>query len=494
MAAASPTSPPPVDFASGDHYAVLGVFRTANTAEINKAYKALARVYHPDKNLERKADYEVSFKRIAEAYEVLRDPHKREAYDRTGGTARSYVSYEEAERMFRAATGEDAAAPVGGRRAAQLAEHLDDSRRRIAGLVVAVVMLLTAPRTTSYIALAVVAYYFYSARQQQQEMPRWSRWLLGLVALLFIYSWARGNGSRGLGKPMDGMQAPPVDSDTYGVAAVGLPRSGEEVLMDDGSFMRLPDPIRPRGDSVGDGWQSRLMMSMTAAIQSGEQQVALVFSRRACPWCTRQLPVVQRAIKQRYADVMADADAEVEEGPEDFSQMEVQDAPEAAPSPSAQEAAPEPEAAETAVAELEVVEPVAAEPPVQAEAAESKAAAAAEVESRALIVTEAAPSSGEAFLGRPRRGRRTADLAFAGLGGDPAVAEVLLSAPLRVFVIDAEEFPNLAFSMNVQAFPTTVAWGPAGSVPLAAEGFLDDQDFAELLRKAAAAPPQPRQP
>eukprot|EP00929_Paragymnodinium_shiwhaense_P009907 TRINITY_DN11430_c0_g1_i3.p1 TRINITY_DN11430_c0_g1~~TRINITY_DN11430_c0_g1_i3.p1 ORF type:complete len:444 (-),score=75.72 TRINITY_DN11430_c0_g1_i3:61-1392(-) len=443
MAAASPTSPPPVDFASGDHYAVLGVFRTANTAEINKAYKALARVYHPDKNLERKADYEVSFKRIAEAYEVLRDPHKREAYDRTGGTARSYVSYEEAERMFRAATGEDAAAPVGGRRAAQLAEHLDDSRRRIAGLVVAVVMLLTAPRTTSYIALAVVAYYFYSARQQQQEMPRWSRWLLGLVALLFIYSWARGNGSRGLGKPMDGMQAPPVDSDTYGVAAVGLPRSGEEVLMDDGSFMRLPDPIRPRGDSVGDGWQSRLMMSMTAAIQSGEQQVALVFSRRACPWCTRQLPVVQRAIKQRYADVMADADAEVEEGPEDFSQMEVQDAPEAAPSPSAQ---------------------------------------------------EAAPSSGEAFLGRPRRGRRTADLAFAGLGGDPAVAEVLLSAPLRVFVIDAEEFPNLAFSMNVQAFPTTVAWGPAGSVPLAAEGFLDDQDFAELLRKAAAAPPQPRQP
>jgi molecular chaperone DnaJ len=65
-----------------DFYQLLGVSRDASDAEIKKAYRKLAMEYHPDRN--RSADAEAKFKEIAEAYEVLRDPHKRAAYDRYG--------------------------------------------------------------------------------------------------------------------------------------------------------------------------------------------------------------------------------------------------------------------------------------------------------------------------------------------------------------------------------------------------------------------------
>merc|ERR1719190_351029 len=93
------TAPPP-DFSTADHYAVLGVRRDASEAEITKAYKALALQYHPDKNPANRGESEVSFKRIAEAYAVLRDPSHRREYDENS-TNRSYVSYEEAEQMWR---------------------------------------------------------------------------------------------------------------------------------------------------------------------------------------------------------------------------------------------------------------------------------------------------------------------------------------------------------------------------------------------------------
>ena len=65
-----------------DYYEVLGVSRTATDEELKKAYRRLARQYHPDVN--KSADAEAKFKEINEAYEVLRDSEKRAAYDRYG--------------------------------------------------------------------------------------------------------------------------------------------------------------------------------------------------------------------------------------------------------------------------------------------------------------------------------------------------------------------------------------------------------------------------
>jgi molecular chaperone DnaJ len=65
-----------------DFYALLGVARDASEAEIKKAYRKLAMEFHPDRNPAPEA--EAKFKEITEAYEVLRDPQKRAAYDRYG--------------------------------------------------------------------------------------------------------------------------------------------------------------------------------------------------------------------------------------------------------------------------------------------------------------------------------------------------------------------------------------------------------------------------
>ena len=65
-----------------DYYKILGVARTATAEDIKKSYRRLARKYHPDVSKEKNA--EEKFKELQEAYEVLKDPEKRAAYDQLG--------------------------------------------------------------------------------------------------------------------------------------------------------------------------------------------------------------------------------------------------------------------------------------------------------------------------------------------------------------------------------------------------------------------------
>ena len=93
-----------------DYYEILGVPRTSTQEEIHSAYRKLARKYHPDVNKSKGA--EEKFKKIGEAYAVLRDPQTRRRYDALGSNWRAGQDFapppgwEDIHFEFHPATGE----------------------------------------------------------------------------------------------------------------------------------------------------------------------------------------------------------------------------------------------------------------------------------------------------------------------------------------------------------------------------------------------------
>ena len=73
-----------------DYYEVLGVDKNATEDELKKAFRKLAKKYHPDANPDNKAEAEAKFKEVNEAYEVLSDPQKRKMYDAYGFNGPQY--------------------------------------------------------------------------------------------------------------------------------------------------------------------------------------------------------------------------------------------------------------------------------------------------------------------------------------------------------------------------------------------------------------------
>ena len=80
-----------------DYYAVLGIGREASAEDVKKAFRRLARQYHPDLHSgSKKAEMEKKFKELNEAHEVLSDPDKRKKYDRYGHRWQEAEAYEKA--------------------------------------------------------------------------------------------------------------------------------------------------------------------------------------------------------------------------------------------------------------------------------------------------------------------------------------------------------------------------------------------------------------
>src|SRR5436853_4103333 len=75
-----------------DYYKILGVDKNASQKDIQKAYRKLARKYHPDVNPDDKTAEE-KFKDVREAYDVLSDPEKRQRYDQLGANWKAGAAF-----------------------------------------------------------------------------------------------------------------------------------------------------------------------------------------------------------------------------------------------------------------------------------------------------------------------------------------------------------------------------------------------------------------
>ncbi|EAR15022.1 DnaJ C-terminal domain-containing protein [Robiginitalea biformata] len=96
-----------------DYYKVLGVDKKASESEIKKAYRKLARKYHPDLNPD-DAGSEIKFKQVNEAHEVLSDPEKRKKYDKYGKDWQHAEEFEKARKARGSRSGPQSGEPFGG--------------------------------------------------------------------------------------------------------------------------------------------------------------------------------------------------------------------------------------------------------------------------------------------------------------------------------------------------------------------------------------------
>lgn len=223
--------------------------------------------------------------------------------------------------------------------------------------------------------LAAVAAYVVFALRDKLSFPI----RLGLAVLLLTSALTLS-----LNRATGAAQQP---RRTASVAAeeVGQVNSGEEVLMSDGNFVRLPDPTVTDGSAPGSEWRQGLSKALVTALAQGQEQVVIMFTRDGCPWCDKQIPVLQDAIRRRAGGAAAAAD---------------------------------------------------------------------------------------------------------GADGSPQEPANFLEAPLRVFVFDAAEFPQLMQQFQVEGFPTNLVFGRPRVTPLMNPGFLDEEAFEDICRAAAEAEPE----
>src|SRR5262245_9476719 len=114
-----------------DYYQVRGIPRTAAADEIKKAYRRLARQYHPDLHSgAKKSEMEKKFKEVNEAHEVLSDPDKRKKYDQYGAQWKQAEAFERARQQAGARGQGTPDFAFGGEGFSDICEHLFGGRGR----------------------------------------------------------------------------------------------------------------------------------------------------------------------------------------------------------------------------------------------------------------------------------------------------------------------------------------------------------------------------
>jgi DnaJ-class molecular chaperone len=119
-----------------DYYQILGLSRSATADDIKKAYRRLARQYHPDLHSgSKKAEMEKKFKELNEAHEVLSDPDKRKKYDQYGAQWEQAEAYEKARQQAGAQGfgGGQAGGSFGGEAFSDIFENLFGGRGKTGG-------------------------------------------------------------------------------------------------------------------------------------------------------------------------------------------------------------------------------------------------------------------------------------------------------------------------------------------------------------------------
>ncbi len=121
---------------SRDYYQILGISRSASADDIKKAFRRLARQYHPDLHAgAKKADMEKRFKELNEAYEVLSDPDKRKKYDQYGAQWEQAEAFEKARQQAgaRGFSGFETGGPFRGETFSDFFENIFGARTRTGG-------------------------------------------------------------------------------------------------------------------------------------------------------------------------------------------------------------------------------------------------------------------------------------------------------------------------------------------------------------------------